>query len=43
MISVASHKAGEQSPVIYVGEAKKLIEQTMENIRTKRDQNVDKS
>lgn len=37
MISVANNKAGKQSPVIYVGEAKKLIEQTMERL------NVDKS
>lgn len=42
MISVASHKAGKQSPVVYVGEAKKLIEQTFENLRAKRDQNVEK-
>lgn len=34
MIGVANHKAGKQSPVIYVGEAKKLIEQTMERLNT---------
>lgn len=32
MIGVANHKAGKQSPVVYVGEAKKLIEQTMERL-----------
>lgn len=34
MIGVTNHKAGKQSPVIYVGEAKKLIEQTMERLNT---------
>jgi hypothetical protein len=36
MIGVANHKAGKQSPVIYVGEAKKLIEQTMEKLNVEK-------
>ena len=38
MIGVAHRKAEKQSPVIYVGEAKKLIEQTMEKLTAKRQE-----
>lgn len=36
MVSVAYQKAGKVSPVIYVGEAKKLIEEAINNIQAKR-------
>ena len=36
MVSVAYRKAGNKSPVVYVGEAKKLIEEAMNNIQAKR-------
>lgn len=38
MISVANHKAGKQSPVVYVGEAKKLTEEFLVNIKSKRNE-----
>ncbi|MFY9154107.1 MAG: hypothetical protein WAO52_18955 [Prolixibacteraceae bacterium] len=37
MISVANHKAGNKSPVIYIGEAKALIEECLVNISEKRN------
>lgn len=38
MISVANHKAGKQSPVVNVGEAKKLMEECLVNIKNKRNE-----
>ena len=38
MISVAHHKAGNTSPVIYVGEAKKQMEECLVNIKSKRNE-----
>lgn len=39
MISVAHAKAGKDSPVVYVGEAKKLTEECLTNIQNKRNEN----
>lgn len=39
MVSVANHKAGKQSPVVYVGDAKTLMEECMVNVKTKRNEN----
>lgn len=39
MISVAHAKAGKKSQVVYVGEAKKLTEECLANIRNKRNEN----
>lgn len=38
MISVANHKAGKQSPVVYVGPAKILMEECLANIKSKRNE-----
>jgi hypothetical protein len=39
MISVANSKAGQTSPVIYIGEAKAIIEECIANIKNKRNEN----
>jgi hypothetical protein len=38
MVSVANHKAGKQSPVVYVGEAKILMEECLTNVKSKRNE-----
>lgn len=38
MFSVAYQKAGKQSPVVYVGEAKKQMEECLSNLKTKRNE-----
>lgn len=38
MISVANRKAGNKSPVIYVGAAKQLMEECLANVKTKRNE-----
>jgi len=37
MISMAHHKAGNKSPVVYVGTAKILMEECLANIKAKRE------
>ncbi len=38
MVSVAAKKSGNENPVIYVGEAKELIESCLANVKTKRNE-----
>jgi len=38
MISVANSKAGKKSPVIYIGEARTLLNECLANVKNKRNE-----